>query len=156
MTEIIVKPERTDQPDVEALIRFSDQIASALYPDGDRQPFSAKSLFSPDIVTLLARTADGQAAGCCLLHLKADNTGELKRMIVYPHFRKLGVGKTLVASVCDVAMARKIKSIQLEVGIKNVAGQSVYQNAGFQKRGPFGDHKASPESYFMELKVDCG
>ena len=78
-------------------------------------------------------------------------------MIVYPSFRKLGVGKALVSSLFDVAYEKGILLLLLEVGIRNVAAKYMYQNAGFRERGPFENHKASTNSRFMELSVlECG
>jgi len=150
MTQIVVNTERADQPDVEAFMLLSDKIAAELYPESARRPSGDANLASPDVLILLARSSSGSAAGCCALHLKLDNTGELKRMVVNPNFRERGVGKALVAAVCELAEARGLKSIQLEVGVRNVAAYSIYKSAGFETREPFGDHSASLMSHFME------
>jgi len=134
-------------------MRLSDKVAFELYPGSNRRPFDTKTLASPDVVVLVARTHDGTAAGCCSLFMGANNTAELKRMIVRPRFRGIGVAEALLASLCDVAAANAITTIQLEVGIKNAAAQKIYQLAGFRDRGPFAKHKASPDSRFMEKKL---
>ncbi|MFT5796560.1 MAG: putative acetyltransferase [Candidatus Azotimanducaceae bacterium] len=157
MTEIIVKPEPADQPDVEALMRLSDKVAAELYPYDARPSFDFIALASSGMVMFVARTTNGTAAGCCALILNAKNIGEIKRMIVHPSFRKLGVGKALVSSLFDVAHARGITLLLLEVGIRNVAAQYMYQNAGFRERGPFANHNASTSSRFMEVSaLKCG
>ncbi len=150
MTKITVQLEHADQPGVIKLMQLSDQIAGQLYPDSERQTFDARTFSAPNILIFLARTENGVAAGCCTLHLKTDRTAEMKRLTVEPHFRKLGIGKALLTSAINAAKMKDLMSIQLEVGIKNLAAQAIYQSAGFQHRGPFGSHKLSPSSRFME------
>ena len=157
MTEIIVKPEPADQPDVEALMRLSDKVAAELYPCDARPSFDFKALASSGLVMFVATSTNGTAAGCCALILNAKNTGEIKRMIVHSSFRKLGGGKALVSSLFDVAYEKGILLLLLEVGIRNVATKYMYQNAGFRERRPFANHKASTNSRFMELSaLECG
>lgn len=52
-----------------------------------------------------------------------------------------------------VAVARKIRLIQMEVGTRNTDGQSLYRKAGYRECGPFGSYKASPISLFFEKAI---
>lgn len=153
MTRITVRPEAADQPDVVDLMRLSDQVAAKLYPSNGRLPFDVKTMVSENIVVMVARADNGLVAGCCSLFCAGTKTVELKRMIVDPDHRNLGVGKSLVASACDFAKRKGIKLMQLEVGSKNSAAQAIYEGAGFIDRGPFASHKASQMSRFMELAL---
>ena len=81
--------------------------------------------------------------------MKSDNTGELKRMIVDPRFRGRGVGVSLVQAVLGSAEKRGIKTIQLEVGTKNIEAQTLYRKMGFSDRDAFGDYK--PTSISTDL-----
>jgi putative acetyltransferase len=125
------------------LLRYCIQASTA-----DRS--NSRTLLASNVVILIARTTDGEAAGCCALFVKSDNTGELKRMIVDPRFRGRGVGVSLVQAVLGSAEKRGIKTIQLEVGTKNIEAQTLYRKMGFYHRDAFGDYKPTSISMFME------
>ena len=153
---LVVGEEPADQPDVDDLMRVSDAVAARLYPGAFRRPLNGKTLVSDDIVILVARTGDGRAAGCCALFVGPDRTGELKRMIVDPRFRGLGVGARLVEAVLTSAASRRIARLQLEVGVRNTEAQALYRKMGFSEREAFGTYRPSPLSLFMERDVASG
>jgi hypothetical protein len=59
---IHVQEERADQPDVEALIRLSDEVAALSDPGEYRRPLNSRTLLASNVVILIARTTDGEAA----------------------------------------------------------------------------------------------
>ena len=146
--------ETADQADVEHLMQISDIVAAQLYPGEYRRPLNSKTLNADNIIVFMARDHNGKAAGCCVLFMHQDGTGELKRMIVDPCYRQKGIGAYLVQAVLTAAKSKNISLIQLEVGIKNVEAQALYIKMGFSKRDAFGTYKPSPVSIFMERKLD--
>lgn len=151
--EFSILIESADQADVEHLMQISDAVAMQLYPGEYRRPLNSKTLSADNIIVLIARDTNGKAAGCCVLFIHQDGTGELKRMIVNPNYHHKGIGTRLVQAVLATARLKDIHIVQLEVGIKNVEAQALYTKMGFTKRAAFGSYKPSPISIFMELKV---
>lgn len=149
-----IMAEIADQIDVENLMQISDEVAARLYPGEYRRPLNSKTLAADNIIVLMARDHNGKAAGCCVLFIHQDATGELKRMIVNPRYRQKGIGVYLVQAVLTTAQNKCIDLVQLEVGIKNIEAQALYTKMGFTKRDAFGSYKPSAISIFMEYKVD--
>ncbi|MBF0626836.1 MAG: GNAT family N-acetyltransferase [Magnetococcales bacterium] len=66
---------------------------------------------------------------------------------VAPRFRRLGLGRRLVASLLGAALARQGRCVVLEVRVSNVAARLLYQGLGFvtvgvrrgyYRHGPYG------------------
>lgn len=153
MASFIVAQETSRQEVVAELLRQSDVLAAALYPGEYRRPLNPETLAAPSIQVFVARTESGVAAGCCALFDLGNGTGELKRMIVDPAFRNQGVGSALLRAIEDAARANGLRTIQMEVGLRNTDGQTLYRRAGYQPRGPFGAYKPSPISLFFEKSL---
>jgi putative acetyltransferase len=145
-----VKIETPQQDAVESLLRLSDAVAAHLYPGEYRRPLNPATLAAPDILVFVARAAEGSAAGCCAVFDIGDGSVELKRMIVDPRFQKQGVGKALLQAAEESARSKGVQRILMEVGTRNTGGQSLYRNAGYTERGPFGAYRPSPISLFFE------
>lgn len=150
---ISVQEENPRQAEIAALLRLSDAVAASLYPNAYRRPLDPETLAVPGISVFVARTDERIAMGCCALIDGHDGTAELKRMIVNLGFRQHGVGRSLLRAVEAAAVTRKIRLIQMEVGIRNTDGQSLYRRAGYRERGPFGSYEASPISLFFEKSI---
>ncbi len=135
--------------DVAALLFESDALAAKLYPGEYRRPIVPETLTAPGIVFFVARV-DGIVAGCCALFEGGDGVAELKRMIVGAKFRRRGVGMALLQAAEEVAPTLSIRSIRIEVGVRNVDGQALYRRAGYREWGPFEPYRLSPISLFFE------
>lgn len=131
------------------LLRQSDALAAQLYPGEYRRPLNPETLTASGIHLFVARMEIG-AAGCCALLDDGDVTAELKRMIVGANVRRQGVGTALLRATEAAAVARGIRIIHMEVGIRNRDGQSLYRREGYTERGPFGSYRPSPNSLFFE------
>ena len=146
---IAVRVETPLQEAVAALLRQSDAVAAALYPDAPRRAIDPRTLAVPGTHLLVARM-DGIVAGCCALFEQGEASAELKRMIVDARCRGQGIGVELLRAAEVEAARRGITTLRLEVGIHNEAAHAMYVRAGFAPRGPFGSHAASPISRFLE------
>jgi putative acetyltransferase len=147
--QIVVREESPRQEEIALLLRQSDTLAAQLYPGEYRRPLNPETLDAPGIYLFVARM-EGAAAGCCALFDGADATAELKRMIVGTEFRNRGIGTALLQAAEAAAVARDIRIIRMEVGIRNTDGQALYRRAGYAERGPFGSYELSPISLFFE------
>lgn len=148
-----VRPEPADQPDVQRLLDLSDAVAASLYPGAFRQPLNATGLAREDINVFLARDASGQALGCAALLDLSDGAAELERMIVDPDHAGRGVGRNLLLTILQAARDRGLRSVRLEVGIRNVEARRLYQSVGFRDRGPFGRYQQTEIATFMEFQL---
>lgn len=145
----MVAVETPRQPEVAALLALSDAIAAALYPGAPRRALNPETLDAPGIHLLVARR-DGRAAGCCALLEGPHGTAELKRMVVDPSHQRHGVGRALVEGAEALARGLGVTRMQLEVGIRNTAGEALYRSAGYRDGAPFGSYRTSPISRFLE------
>ena len=146
---VTVAVETPRQPEVAALLGLSDAIAAALYPGEPRRALNPETLDAPGIHLLVARLG-GVAAGCCALFEGQDGSAELKRMVVDPSHQRHGVGRALLAGAESLARGLGATRLRLEVGIRNMAGEALYRQAGFRDCPPFGGYRASPISRFLE------
>jgi putative acetyltransferase len=46
-----------------------------------------------------------------------------------------------------------MRSLRLETGISQLEALGLYERAGFRRRGPFGEYREDPLSFFMELDL---
>ncbi len=76
--------------------------------------------------------------------------GELKRMIVDKGARQQGTGRALLTAVEASAVRIGLHLIQMEVGARSIGAHALYRAAGYRDCGPFGAHRISPHSIFLE------
>lgn len=155
MTRLTVGIEAPQQGDVLGLLRQSDAYSASLYPIECRKPLGTEALSAPGVHVLVARLG-GVALGCCALIEQGGGMGELKRMIVDEGARQQGVGRALLAAVEAVAVRIGLHLIQMEVGARSTGAHALYRRAGYRDRGPFGTHRLSPHSIFLEKQVGPG
>lgn len=152
MTVLVVGVEPPKQAEVLDLLRQSDAYSASLYPVEGRRPLGVEALSAPSVHFLVARL-DGVAVGCCALIELGDGTGELKRMIVDEQARQQGVGRALLRAVEATALESRVDLIRMEVGARSTDAHQLYRRAGYRDRGPFGTHRPSPHSIFLEKQV---
>ncbi len=94
----------------------------------------------------------GAALGCVglLLH---EGYGELKRLIVAPEARGLGIGRALMGAVEATARREGLSVLRLETGPGNVHALALYREAGWTSCDPFGDYRPNPFSLFLERRL---
>lgn len=155
MTGLTVGIEVPQQADVLGLLRQSDAYSASLYPVEGRKPLSIEALSAPGVHFLVARLG-GVAVGCCALIEQGSGTGGLKRMIVDEGARQQGIGRALLAAVEAVAVRIGLHMIQMEVGARSTGAHALYREVGYRDRGPFGTHRLSPHSIFLEKQVGTG
>ena len=75
-----------------------------------------------------------------------DQTGELKRMYVAANERSHGIGRALLAALESEARKLNLRKLVLETGIRQHKALLLYEKAGYQRRGPFGEYREDPLS----------
>ncbi|MDR3418077.1 MAG: GNAT family N-acetyltransferase [Nevskia sp.] len=144
--------ESPEQPDVVQLIARLDEYQSGLYPAESNHLLDLASLKQPHVLFAVARDNAGLALGCGAVVLQRDFS-ELKRMFVLPGLRGRGIGNAILGFLEAAAIQRGSALLMLETGIRQVEALRLYERAGFQRCGPFGDYADDPLSVFMRKKV---
>jgi putative acetyltransferase len=143
-----IQLESPAQPDVLALIEALDAYQMPLYPAESHHGIDLAALSEPNVLFAVVRDDAGRAIGCGAIVLGED-FGELKRMYVDPMQRGQGLAKQLLAFLEAQAIARGCRAFTLETGYLQAEALGLYQRAGYERCGPFGDYVDDPNSVFM-------
>lgn len=93
----------------------------------------------PEGALLLARDAEGKAAGCAALRPLSGNTCEMKRLYVLPEHRHTGLGRRLAEEIMDTARACSYSQICLDSLPSMHAAIQLYRKLGFEDIAPYYD-----------------
>lgn len=138
--------------DIHVLIEQLDRYQEALYPSESNHLLPIDSLRRPN-VHFITVTVDGRLAGCGAFVNVAGEYAEIKRMFVSPEFRGLKLGRRLLDELERRALAAGLTVARLETGIHQPEALALYEKAGYQRRGPFGEYREDPLSVFMEKQL---
>jgi putative acetyltransferase len=107
-------------------------------------------------VTLFALRDGGELLGIAALNDLGDGDGELKSMHTARAARGRGVARALLEHVLRVAAERGLGKLSVETGTQPAfaPARALYESAGFEYCGPFGDYPDSGYSAFMTRKLD--
>jgi ribosomal-protein-alanine N-acetyltransferase len=61
--------------------------------------------------------------------------GHITNLAVHPEFRRKGVGRSLLETLCRLALARRLRRLTLEVRVSNLTAQRLYESFGFLSAG---------------------
>jgi ribosomal-protein-alanine N-acetyltransferase len=89
----------------------------------------AELVASPGVAGLLLQV-DGKDAGLSVCRVAADEAELLTIAVRSPH-RRMGLARRLLAAVIDHVRNAGARTLFLEVGVDNLAAQSLYQAQGF-------------------------
>lgn len=140
--------ESPAQPDVLALIDALDAYQMPLYPAESHHGIDLAALCAPHVLFAVVRDDAGRAIGCGAVVI-GDGLGELKRMYVDPAQRGRGLAKALLQFLEAQAIARGCRAFALETGYLQAEALGLYERAGYERCGPFGDYVDDPNSVFM-------
>lgn len=100
----------------------------------------------------LVAESDGKTVGYvgCIFVL---GEGSITNVAVSPHFRRMGVGDTLISALIDNAKNMDAQSLFLEVRESNIAAQNLYKKHGFSACGIRKNFYRDPteNAYIMQL-----
>jgi putative acetyltransferase len=125
-------------PEVRALIGELDQTLSEGYPPEQRHGLALDAIFQPHIRFFVARL-DGAAVGCGGVALFPD-FAEVKRMYVRAAARGQGVAQAMLDRIEAEVREAGLSELRLETGDRQIAATRVYERAGFQRCGAFGEY----------------
>jgi len=137
-----------DLPD---LVRFFRAMAAAVAPDdteaadrgeaGLRRSLHSWDLFRSDTCPLLLARVDGEPAGN-LLAVRIPKTDArvgflfIDEVYVLPAYRRLGVGRALVARAQALAGELGLAGVRLLVRPDNEPARALYRSCGFREHQP--------------------
>jgi putative acetyltransferase len=148
-TAVEIAVESPLQDEVRALIAELNAALLELTPPEHCYHMTAEQMAEPDTTVFIARE-DGQAVACGALKRHADGIGEVKRMYTRPAFRGRRVGTGIVSRIERLARDEGLTRLVLETGDRHPVAWSVYERAGFTRRGPVLDYPDSSYSVFYE------
>jgi putative acetyltransferase len=148
MSALRIALESAAQPEVRRLIDALDDYQKPLYPAESHHGIDIAALSKPNVLFVVARTATQQAVGCGAVVL-GPAYGELKRMWVNPDYRGQGIGRAVLDYLEAQARLRGCARFTLETGVRQPEALTLYERAGYQRCGPFGDYAEDPHSVFM-------
>lgn len=146
---------RRDDPTSAAareLIGQLDEYQNTLYPAQSNHLVPVEALTEPN-VTFLTASADGRLVGCGAFVNHDSQYAEIKRMYVPPEFRGFGIARQILSTLESLALENGLTVARLETGINQPEAVSIYERAGYSRRGPFGSYSEDPLSIFMEKKL---
>jgi len=147
--QITIATEPPRQPELIELLRLSDEFALSLYPAESCYMLDVGELEADGVTVFVAR-AGADAVGIAALVDGGDGSGEIKRMFVRGSARGRGIARALLAAIDGAALARGIRTLQLETGPEHVAAIALYQASGFGVIPNFGQYVGDKFSICME------
>lgn len=136
-------------PCAAALIEALDSWQNALYPVESQYCTDLAALQDDELILLMARDAQGRAAGCVSLLIQPQHCGELKRMFVAPEYRGQGLAEQLIAAIEQQAQQAEITLLRLETGVHHHSAIRLYERLGYQRCAPFPPYGNDPLGVYM-------
>jgi putative acetyltransferase len=149
MDDFTIVADDPAQPDVRRLIEDLDTFLVSLYPPESNHLLPIDALRQANVTFLTARLRK-QVVGCGALVDHDGEYGELKRMFVSPNYRGLKIGRRILEELEGRARALGLPVIRLETGIAQHNALALYERAGYQRIGAFGDFYDDPLCVYME------
>jgi len=153
--ELVIRPERPDQPDVLPLLAALDAYLASLYAPEDNHILGVDQLLADDVRFLVARRG-GVAVGCgAVRRMPAEPEsggqpyGEIKRMFVVPSQRGQRIAEALLVELEAALRGQGITQALLETGRDQPEALRLYRRAGYATRAPFGGYPDNGLSMFM-------
>ncbi len=125
---------RFDEPDVAALADAQQAEMRGLYAgEADIGPARDASMFDPPDGAFFAVRVDGRAVGCGGICRFDEAHAELKRMVVAPDARGLGLGRKLLDALEKEARRLGYTAVVLETGDRQVEALGLYTSSGYER-----------------------
>ena len=158
---MIVSEAITDEDIADARALVAEHGAAISPEDFDPQGFERELAEFPGEYTppagclLVARGADGSAAGCVALRKIGEGVCEMKRMYVRPAFRGQALGRRLAVEIIAHARSLGYATMKLDTLPTMRAAYALYRSLGFREVEPYRFNPV-PGVVFMELDLGAG
>ena len=141
----------SDNPDFRSLVVLLDQDLRE--KDGDDHAFYAQFNKVDNINEVIVAYKDGVAAGCGAIKLYSETITEVKRMFVYPDYRRQGIAKQVLAALEDWAKELNYSSAILETGMKQAEAIELYKDSGYTVIPNYGQYAGVENSVCMQKQL---
>lgn len=141
-------------PEIAALLREHLDDMHAITPPESVHALNLDALRRADVTFWTAWEA-GELLGCGALKALDARNGEVKSMrTALPH-RGRGVARRILNEIERIARGRSYEALYLETGsmAEFAPARTLYEKAGFEYCGPFGDYRPDPNSVFMRKRL---
>ena len=158
-TEISIRRERADHPQVVALLDQLDAYLGALYAPEANHILSSAELLAPEVSFLAAWQADRVVGTGAVRRMPGDAQtagqayGEIKRMYVDPALRGQRIAQRLLARLEAALAARGVELALLETGSDQTEAVRLYERCGYARRGPFCGYPDNGLSLFYAKRL---
>ncbi|MGH1367864.1 MAG: GNAT family N-acetyltransferase [Maritimibacter sp.] len=134
-----------------ALLAEAQALQAATYAPEHNHALPTEALATDNIRFFAARKS-GEILGVGALAIQ-DGYGEIKAMFTAEKGRGEGVGAAILRAIEDAAIEEKLPRLCLETGDELAAAVRLYERAGFERTGPFGDYLDDGVSVFMQKQL---
>jgi putative acetyltransferase len=141
--------------DLELLMTRHKEAMHANSPPESIHMMDAKSLEAPNIRFFVMRDPNQHAVGMGAVKILDTETGEIKSMHILEEMRGKGLSKMMLNHLIDAAQTEGLHQLNLETGSQTSfeVARQLYEKAGFEYCGPFGDYMLDPSSVFMTIDI---
>lgn len=158
-TEIVIRPERADHPQVAALLDKLDAYLAALYEPEANHILSPAELLAPEVSFLAAWQADRVVGTGAVRRMPGDvqtagqGYGEIKRMYVDPALRGQRIAARMLAMLEASLTTHGVGLALLETGNHQTEAVRLYERSGYERRGPFCGYPENGLSLFYGKRL---
>lgn len=145
-TEITIRAERADQPEVVALLDELDRYLGSLYAPEANHIMDVASLLAPEVTFLVAR-AGTEAVGTAACR-RGTGYGEIKRMYVAPAYRGHRIAERLLQTLEATLRREGYGQARLETGREQTEAVKLYERCGYTECAAFGGYPDNGLSVF--------
>lgn len=137
-------------PDLAELVARHADFCDATAPADSCHRLPLSDLAAPDVTVWEVRLGQKLVGMGALKALDAQN-GEIKSMHSAAEARGRGVGRAMLATIIETALARGYEALWLETGSHPdfAPARALYAAHGFTETDPFGAYVPDPHSIFM-------
>jgi putative acetyltransferase len=154
MSDIHIRAERPDHPQVVALLSALDAYLATLYPPEANHILDIEALRARG-VTFLVAWQGPTALGCGATRRMPGEPAsqgrayvEVKRMYVQPEARSQRIGVRLLEALEDAARGRGVELAMLETGVDQHEAIRLYERTGYRRCEAFGGYPDNGLSAF--------
>ncbi|MFD0914930.1 GNAT family N-acetyltransferase [Pseudahrensia aquimaris] len=133
-----------------ALLQAHLELMRSQSPPESTHALDIDGLRRPNITFWTAKL-DGEPVGCIALKALDATHGEIKSMHTAQAARSKGIAQAMLAHLEAVARDQGMHRLSLETGAPDgfAPARALYQRAGYEICGPFGNYAEDPFSVFM-------
>lgn len=158
-SDILIRPERPDHPQVVAMLAELDAYLATLYEPEANHILDVQALLAADIDFLVA-DAGSRLVGCGAIRrmpgepdTAGQSYGEVKRMFVHPSARGQRIAQRLLNTLEERLQASGVKLALLETGRDQHEAVRLYERCGYTPRAAFGGYPDNGLSVFYGKRL---